>query len=549
MYFAILFLMISSTLQIPTIKGFPCSRIKIARTSLHPLSSNNMHFFNNAGASPSPPEVLSTIISHLELEMAEGGYGAARIVQENGHLENVYKAVAELINAASPMEVALVESATVAWTRAFYALADYILDKALEEANKDQRVDLKTCINIKKNESRQELSHNLPLQRVILVSEAEYAANVVAIAKYCSDQNQRCGEKVNLKMYTIPSATYHDETDGQEKSTGTVDVGKFGEILDGCLPISALQEVRLLQNRSASSSFDEDALLNPADVAMVCVTHIPTNSGIINPVYDLGNMIEKYNRMKKTSKPSIFYLVDACQSVGQIDVNIQKMHAHAISATGRKYMRGPRGTGFLYMKGAVANHISPSEVDHSAAQILLEHLATSPSPLSTELATRAVNSDIDMKIEYNACARRFEYWESNISTKLGLGAAIDYLDQIGGIDYVEKRIKFLASTLRNRLRTLDDRLIVYHDRLSLPLCGIVCFSIDGIYPDTIKKFMGDSHRFNEERFELSIVPLTSTPIDSSNTGTTDLIRVSLSYFNTEEEINIFIQKLKKLIYL
>jgi hypothetical protein len=151
--------------QSPT-RAFNAAQSQSISSSPIVVQEAPLHFFNNAGASPSPPKVLETILAHLDLEVKEGGYGAAKIVQEDGRLDHVYDAVIKLINAASPMEVALVESATVAWTRAFYSMVDYILELELEL--EQRRGD--TDININTNMNANILP---PLEKVILVSEAE----------------------------------------------------------------------------------------------------------------------------------------------------------------------------------------------------------------------------------------------------------------------------------------------------------------------------------------------------------------------------------------
>lgn len=475
------------------------------------LKKNQLHFFNNAGASPSAPKVLETIHAHLQLEICEGGYGAANTVKEDGRLDHVYSAVANLINASSPMEVALVESATVAWTRAFYSMADYILEKSLLEF---KETPLKSA----------------PLERVILVSEAEYAANIVAIVKFCSDQNRRYGEFVQWKVYLIPSTKSSDCDDEEESTTGIIDVGDFRMILAGSVSLSCIQEVKLGNDNDKKGIKSADKLLDPSSIAIVCVTHIPTNSGIINPVCEVGKLIEDYNMKSRSasSKPQIFYLVDACQSVGQIAVDVQEMRAHAISATGRKYLRGPRGTGFLYMVNTLTDYICPIEVDHVAA------------PISFKIDE---SGGLAIDIKYSLGARRFEYFESNISSRLGLGAAIDHLNESGGISKIESQIKGLASKLRKLLQNIDN-VVLYHNHKSVELCGIVSFKVRGIESYIIKEAMATSESVGGDRFELSVVPRTSTPIDSSNTKTCDLVRASLTYFNTDEEIERFEAKLR-----
>jgi selenocysteine lyase/cysteine desulfurase len=124
-----------------------------------------------------------------------------------------------------------------------------------------------------------------------------------------------------------------------------------------------------------------------------------------------------------------------------------------------------------------------------------------------------------------------------------LGAAIDHLNESGGISKIESQIKGLASKLRKLLQNIDN-VVLYHNHKSVELCGIVSFKVRGIESYIIKEAMATSESVGGDRFELSVVPRTSTPIDSSNTKTCDLVRASLTYFNTDEEIERFEAKLR-----
>ena len=244
-----------------------------------------------AGASPSPPIVVETIIAHLNDETENGGYLAA--ARAKPRLDRVYASVARLVNAKSgggdPRRViALVESATVAWTRIFYSMAEQLARSAEEEAR---------------------IAGGNVVQRTILMSEAEYAANVVAAVKFAREKNDQIkGEGVLWKVLTIPSTLYVDES-GKEEITGIVDT-------------VALRKM-VAQDKS---------------ICMVCCSHIPTNSGIINPVEEIGNIVSTVNREDRArtdsaALPKVFYLVDACQSAGQIGLDVQKIKCHALAAS------------------------------------------------------------------------------------------------------------------------------------------------------------------------------------------------------------------------
>ena len=263
---------------------------------------------NHAGASPSPQSVLDRVYAHLKLEQDDGGYAAQNAVQDSGELNKVYSDVAKLIHAtietpvpnesptlmANVHEIALVESATVGWTRAFYAM----VQRDEQERNASFEAD-----------------GNLPstTTRVILVSEAEYAANVVAACQWAKDHDE------HWIVLAIPSST------SDNGSTGMVDLDVLDSMLGGTF--------------CYKSKSGADVSLDPSSIALVCITHVPTNSGIINPVEKIGEKISTYNQRRKQETKesflnSIKYLVDACQSVGQIDVDVQKIKCDALVATG-----------------------------------------------------------------------------------------------------------------------------------------------------------------------------------------------------------------------
>ena len=522
-------------------------------TSSSEKSSKSIIHFNNAGASPSPPIVVRAIADHLAREVELGGYLAAAQVQSE--LDHVYASIHRLIHGdagsnsgadenkmdgrQARREIALVESATVAWTRIFYSMAECLARRARSEV------------------TRASIISNQPvtLERIILMSEAEYAANVVAAVKFCREQNDMIGyssgskangAQIRWRVLTIPSTTYLDAK-GHIQSTGVVDTEALEKMMSG----------RWAMNDTDDSNESWQKFLDPQSIVMVCVTHIPTNSGIINSVNEIGAIIEEHNsRQKSTTKveddsdlrlcrlPQTLYLVDACQSVGQIDVNVRAMHCHALTATGRKYLRGPRGTGFLYVRHDIADALVPSHIDHAAAPV-------SGVP-KLSLNERAGGSSIDLtdslEFGYQPGAARFEFWESNIAAKLGLGAAVDHALGIG-MATVEEKCCHLGAELRTRLRLMDG-VEVFHDNIDktgVPMskqCGIVVFGVHGMKSSHIKTSLLDASIDDSARFEISVVPATSTPVDSARTMAKDLVRASLSYENTIDEIDEFVKRLE-----
>mmetsp|Transcript_20161 Transcript_20161/g.28355 ORF Transcript_20161/g.28355 Transcript_20161/m.28355 type:complete len:542 (-) Transcript_20161:5-1630(-) len=487
------------------------------------FENSGVHFFNNAGASPSPPEVYREIATHLALEARVGGYAAAQHVQDK--LNQVYVDAARLINAEKASEIALVESATVGWTRIFYSMANHCIH--------NER--MKTEIGQKRKKCSKTF--------YILVSEAEYAANIVAIVQFAREQNSR-NNLIKWSVVAIPSENVVGQ-DSKINTTncGCIDLNAFASILSGTWTITAGDVISDIENTTCTNNNGNDTectihphILDPSAIAMVCITHIPTNSGIINPVEEIGKQILEFNinaSMAKKDLSPILYIVDACQSVGQITINVQDMHAHALTATGRKYLRGPRGTGFLYVRQDICNRIMPSHIDHYGA------------PISPKCCDGESNAPTKSKIQFTYCkgARRFEFWESNISCRLGLGAAISYALDTVGIDKIESRIMCLSEDLRQCLRMIKE-VKIHHDSLIRKSCGIVTFAINGIDSELVQVQLLLK---NEQQFEVSVVPRSSTPIDSRITHVGDLVRVSLSYINTTHEIQSFCKRLECII--
>lgn len=439
----------------------------------HPDALPIIHF-NNAGSSPQPLSVLQTVTQHTLLESLLGGYLAAEQCQHQ--LSCVYSSIAKFIHAEDSLEIALVESATVAWTRIFYSMCDALM----MGENKSGETDVMLC------------------------SEAEYAANVVAMQKICNERD--------ATLIVIPG------------ENGVVNIDIFSQMLRG--------EWWYYERNGNNQDHREKKKLNPERIRLVCITHIPTNSGIINPVIEIGEIIDEFNKLHRANqKNPLYYLVDACQSVGQLDIDVTRMKCHALTATGRKYLRGPRGTGFLYVQKNIADKMIPSHVDHAAAPVI-------------DVPTGEENINFGFK----EGALRFEFWEANIATQLGLGRAIDYAMN-KDIKWIEKQCCMMGEELKRQLRLLNndqrERVYIHNDDLSGKFCqcGIVTFHVQNYNANFIKQKMLD------HRFTLSVVPPTSTPFDSakSGLGNRELMRASLSYFNTKEEITVFRNALVSII--
>jgi selenocysteine lyase/cysteine desulfurase len=195
--------------------------------------------------------------------------------------------------------------------------------------------------------------------------------------------------------------------------------------------------------------------------------------------------------------------VDACQSVGQLPLDVAAIGADFLSATGRKFLRGPRGTGFLYASDRALSELEPFPLDlHSATW------------LSSGYAIRSG-------------ARRFEYWERSYAAVLGLGAAIDYALSLG-IDALCERIGALAEYTRTNLTDIDG--VVVRDR-GERRSGIVTFTVDGLPAEDLVPVI-KQHGIN-----VSLSTADYSRVDFDSHGIHSQIRVSPHAYNTTDEID------------
>lgn len=248
-----------------------------------------------------------------------------------------------------------------------------------------------------------------------------------------------------------------------------------------------------------------EALANMMDeqVKLISITHIPTNSGLVNPVEEIGAIVRQY---------PCLYLVDACQSVGQYPVNVQKIGCDMLSATGRKYLRGPRGTGFLYVNKQTLPELNPPFLDlHSAKW--------------TDKDKYRVRDD----------ARKFENWESNYAGIIGLKEAVDYAAEIG-IQNIWKRIEDIGQQLRADLAAIPE--VTVRDIGSVK-GGIVTFTIEGINAEKVQEVLTNHH------INVNISGKNSTLIDMKQRNLEKVVRASVHYYNTKEEVEQFINTIKK----
>jgi cysteine desulfurase/selenocysteine lyase len=286
----------------------------------------------------------------------------------------------------------------------------------------------------------------------ILTSRAEYASNVIAFLQIA----RRTGVQVDV----IP-----DDESGQ-------------------LSVDALRA--MIDDR----------------VRLVAISWIPTQGGLVNPAAEVGAV---------TRDADVPYLLDACQAAGQLPIDVEVLGCDFLSATGRKYLRAPRGTGFLYVRRARLAQLEPPFLDVHAAQWVSGNT-----------------------IQLRDDARRFESWERSVANQLGLGAAVDYALALG-LDAICLRVAALAARLRHQLGSV--RGLTLHD-LGTEHCGIVTFTIDGVDPHAL------AIRLRADAINISVSTIDFARFDFESRGLDAVARASVHYYNTEDELDRFVAALE-----
>ncbi len=240
-------------------------------------------------------------------------------------------------------------------------------------------------------------------------------------------------------------------------------------------------------------------------VKLIAITHIPTNGGLVNPAEAVGVIAKRHN---------ILYLLDACQSVGQMPVDVAAIGCDILTATSRKYLRGPRGAGFLYVSDKVVERLHPAMIDLRGARW-------------TELD----------QYQLQPGARRFENWENNYAALLGMGCAIDYALTIG-LQQIAERAFELARYTREQLSLLD--CVQVYD-IGSQQCAIVTFASSKMASTELVKVLKNYH------INVSSSSPGSTLIDASRRQLPVLVRASVHYFNDKAQVDQLLVALRKIL--
>lgn len=238
---------------------------------------------------------------------------------------------------------------------------------------------------------------------------------------------------------------------------------------------------------------------------LVTVSWVPTHSGTIQDVEAVGTIC---------AEAGVPYHVDACQAVGQLPIDVNKLNCDYLSATARKFLRGPRGMGFLFVSDRA--------------------LARGDYPLFMDMrGGKWVAPD---RIEMDSTARRFEDWESPYALVLGMGAAAEYSQEVGETGRV--RAAALATYLREKLQS-DTRLRLL-DRGRLR-SAIITVEISG------RNAVDISEALRERGINTSVTLQWYGLLDLGERGVESAVRFSPHYYNTEDEIDQAVSQLLELL--
>jgi len=247
----------------------------------------------------------------------------------------------------------------------------------------------------------------------------------------------------------------------------------------------------------------EEALAEPSEVSLVSLAWVPTSGGLVNPAAGVGAL---------TRAADVPFLLDACQAVGQLTVDVEAIGCDFLAATGRKFLRGPRGTGFLWVHPGMYDRCTVSQPDHHGFEWTLEGGAT-PKP----------------------GAVRYEYWESSVAGWLGLGAAVDVALELG-VDRIQATIAQRATDLRRRL---TDTGLTVHDQ-GIAKAGIVTCTHPKASPDELRAGLAARGISSTTTHD------TSALLDHAAQGVDAMLRLSVHCTTTTAELEAAVDALGSL---
>lgn len=319
-----------------------------------------------------------------------------------------------------------------------------------------------------------------------------------------------CAAKL-LNCHPRNIAFAHDATDAYTKALSSIRFDKGDSIItsnddyiSNQLNFLSLQkrfgiEIKRINNQD-NGDLDIDhftQLVDQKRPKLVAITFIPTNSGLVQDVAAIGKICREQQ---------ILYLVDGCQAVGQVAVDVNEIKCDFFSATGRKFLRGPRGSGFLYVSDGL--------------------LEAGFAPLLIDMRGAKWTSADEYDFLFDN-AKRFETWESPYSLKIGLKEAMKYANEIG-IQHIEAYNQELVGHFRNDLSQLKHVNVLEKGSRT---CNIITFKKMNVSLEKVQQALENSTIFySVSRRDYAVIDFDRKHVDWA-------IRLAPHYFNTTEELN------------
>jgi selenocysteine lyase/cysteine desulfurase len=228
---------------------------------------------------------------------------------------------------------------------------------------------------------------------------------------------------------------------------------------------------------------------------LIGLTWVPTFGGLVNPAAEVGRI---------AGAAGALYLLDATQAVGQFPVDVAELGCDLLTGTGRKFLRGPRGTGFLYVRTEALDRLDPAVVEIGSA-----------------------SWDGKRGFTWAKGAQRFETWERSGVNLVGFGAAIEQALELG-LDAIGERAVALGARLRDQLAGLPK--VTTHDQGSTR-CAIVTVTVDGVPAEDVKDALAGAG------INVTTTVPDDDPLDTEERGLPAMVRLSPHYYNTEAELD------------
>jgi selenocysteine lyase/cysteine desulfurase len=239
-------------------------------------------------------------------------------------------------------------------------------------------------------------------------------------------------------------------------------------------------------------------------VRLIALTWLPANGGLINPAAAIGSVARRHG---------IPYFVDAAQAVGQLPVDVAQIGCDVLSGAGRKALRGPRGTGLLYVRRDFLDQLTPAFVDtHSA-------------PLGAD-GEPVLRQD----------AARLESAEASLALRCGLANALQEALDIG-LPAIRARIAATAQALRTELAAIPGITVLDQGR---ERSGLVSFNFADQDAVSVQRAMA------AQGITIGSNGVPYTPLDMQARGLTQIARASVSYLTSDAEIDRLLEGLRAL---